>query len=116
LGAAVSALEQARLEKAREIGGAAMKGCGNPVNATLVLEGAWDGHISVASALAALTEANWQPPVDPDLLIAREAVADIACRAGYPESRGKYEDGFRDNWSEVRSALAAVKLFKARQS
>jgi hypothetical protein len=108
----VSALAQARLEKAREI--ASMRWLAR--NRDTVLAGDADKSDGVVAALAALTEANWQPPVDPDLLIAREASADIACRAGYPESRGKYEDGFRDNWSEVRSALAAIKLFKARQS
>jgi hypothetical protein len=101
VGAAVSALEQARLEKAREI-------AKEISSIPFLIEGA------TRSALAALTEANWQPPVDPDLLIAREAAADIACRAGYPESREKYAAGLRDNWSEVRSALAAIKLFKAQ--
>jgi hypothetical protein len=98
----MSALEQARLEKAREI-------AKEISSIPFLIEGA------TRSALAALTEANWQPPVDPDLLIAREAAA-IAWGVGFPQMQAEICGGVDDSRVTVQSALAAIKLFKARQS
>jgi hypothetical protein len=101
----MSALEQARLEKAREIVRYSYEGC---VNQHMVA-------FAVTAALAALTEANWQPPVDPDLLIAREAAA-IAWGDGFPGEQAQLRGGLDDTRITIQSALAAIKLFKARQS
>lgn len=64
-------------------------------------------------ALARYIAQHEQEPVDPDLLLAREATARSTLGPGWPE---KYRSGAHDDHATVQAALAAIKLFKERQS
>jgi len=103
-------LKQARLEKARRIAkgeGAAAKGA---VNYSFIeYETA-----PVRAVFRALELCNWHPPVDPDLLIAREAVAQIWNEIDSPNIAASLRAGVHDEWSAVIAALAAIKLYKSR--
>lgn len=105
-------LAQARLEKAREIAADQWE----PGYRGFVLKGRYDESSSVKSVIAALILCNWQPPVDPDLLIAREAGAAFWDSRDKPEIAQQMRAGDIDSWAGPTTALAAIKLFKARQS
>lgn len=107
-------LKQARLEKAREIYADTV--CGKQLSRwrAQIVAGEYDTYHPVIAALAALELCNWQPPVDPDLKIAREAVAQIWDEIDSPIIVAGLRAGKHDSWSEVIAALAAIKLYKSR--
>ncbi len=103
-------LKQARLEKAREIGAKRWPASSHDG----VMDGDYDEADGVVCALAALTEANWQPPVDPDMLIAREAAAIDWEKQNQPHTAQETREGLLDDWYGPQIALAAIKLYKSR--
>ena len=108
----VQELAQARLQKAREIATVRWP----EAIRSLIFDGQYDDTDGVSSAFAALSLANWQPPVDPDLLIAREAGAAYWDSNDRPQVAHQMRAGDCDDWAGPIVALAAIKLFKARQS
>ncbi len=58
---------------------------------------------------AALVRTGWRP-VDPDLILAREVVADI-----WPNARESYKSGLYDSTMAIMAALAAIKAADARR-
>lgn len=103
-------LKQARLVKGREIASKLWKEVMRPE----VLGGRFDYSDRVFCAVAALVEANWHPPVDPDLLIAREAVAQIWDNLAHHKAAEIVLAGGHDDNGQMVSALAAIKLYKSR--
>lgn len=67
---------------------------------------------SVLSAFARYIAAHEKPPVDPDLLIAREASADIW--GDNDDERAITMTGKYDDSEAVGSALRAIKLYRER--
>lgn len=62
----------------------------------------------------ALAEPAWTPPVDPDLIEARECAA-LACqKAGASRGEELIRSEAADEWLEVQSALIAIKRSKGQ--
>ncbi len=68
----------------------------------------------VRAVFRALELCDWQPPVDPDLLIAREAVALDWERRGSHAAAARVRFGDQDSLDSIQLALAAIKLYKSR--
>lgn len=73
-----------------------------------VLRGEYAG-IAVDAVAATLRELNWHPPVDPDLVDAREVVAKLNEDNGNKETAQLYRSGDCDDHFAVVAALAAIK-------
>jgi hypothetical protein len=65
-----------------------------------------DDRITAAAIAAALVRTGWKP-VDPDLILAREA-----CAKTWPASAESYRNGNMDNYVTVQAALAAIKAVR----
>lgn len=66
-----------------------------------------------SQALAARIQRNEKPPVDPDLLEARELMAAEYRNQGYPERDvNRVLSGKWDNYTSIQTALAAIKRYK----
>lgn len=63
--------------------------------------------------LARMIAKHEQPPVDPDLVKAREIVADNFLRRGFADSSQEILLGEHDDWEEVKCTLAGIKWGKA---
>ena len=57
-----------------------------------------------------------QPPVDPDLLLAREAAAWVNVNKGFEDYASDILAGTRDAIEPVQAALRAIKLMKEREA
>jgi hypothetical protein len=71
----------------------------------------WAG--SLRNAFARYIASKEEPPVDPDLLIAREAAAEVN-RNDFPIFAKDVRVGEHDDRVEVACALRAIKLYKER--
>ena len=73
-----------------------------------------DSYNAAITVLARLIAKHEQPPADPDLATAREAVARHNEASEFPSMAAIIRDGNEDDCSEVQLALAAIKLHKER--
>jgi hypothetical protein len=76
----------------------------------------WQRHAcldarDLAAVAAALVRTGWKP-VDPDLILAREAVADVFKASNMPNFARETRSGETDDGWEVRCALAAIKAVR----
>ncbi len=99
----MTTIEEARLQKAREIAAEAYEAArtGDPFPSEYL-----GGRAAYNAALAALVEANWQPAEDPDERAAWEIYTNGALRGSHPW--GKRHESF---W--FRGVLEGYKAGKA---
>lgn len=68
-------------------------------------------HTSELTAPTARVEVL-PPPVDPDLVLAREVVAEVI-GSDFPKTQADFRDGLKDDFADVRIALSAIKAARA---
>ena len=71
-------------------------------------------YLPLLRALARLIAKHEPEPVDPDLLLAREAVADLYAENGLLIIAAEIREGNSDDCFAVQSALRAIKLARER--
>jgi hypothetical protein len=71
-------------------------------------------YATAVMAFARYIAAHEKPPVDPDLLIAREAAAQVYDEGGHPNHAKGCRDGRFDGNYDVTMPLRAIKLYKER--